>query len=287
MNENTRFVYENQAGRLEFSFDGPFWISDMDGVSSVDIDITESRSVWQVGSSISAQSVQPRVISVDGVIYEPLAANRKKMLDVIAPQTPATLTMIQGEENWYLDVAPQKTPEIAPGNGLQPFQMDLYAAYPYWRTTASYATQIAGLTALFKFPFFTGGAWWISKFGESYYSTITNRGNVPIEFSVIFTARGNVGSPELFDVNTRKKIRISKTMEAGEKIVVTTSSGRRGAVLTGADGLRSNAFRYLSIDSDLDMALEPGENLLRIGADANRENLSVRVEAAEGVRSGV
>ena len=84
----------------------------------------------------------------------------------MAPQIPATLTIEQNGESWYLDVVPTKTPEVTPGNGVQYFQT-LYAAYPYWRTTASYATQVAGLIAMFKFPFYTDDNWCISKFSDS------------------------------------------------------------------------------------------------------------------------
>lgn len=287
MNETTRFIYENSIGTITFAYDSPFWITEIDGISSVDIDISASRSVRQIGSSISEQSVQPKVIPIDGAIYEPLDANRAKLIDVIAPQQPATLTVIQGGESWYLDVVPQKTPNIMPGNGEQYFQMELYAAYPYWRTTASYASQIAGLIAMFKFPFFTGGNWWISKYSDSYFTTITNRGNVPIEFKVVFTARSELVNPELYHVDTQKKILIRKTMIAGERIVVSTIYGERGVVAISANGVVTNGFKLLSVDSDLDMSLLPGDNLLRIDAAQNREGLSVRIEAPEGVKSGV
>lgn len=287
MNETTIFVYENTIGTLTFAYDSPFWITELDGVSSVDIDISESRSTGQVGSSISEQSVQPKKLPIDGCIYDPLDANRAKLIDIIAPQIPATLTVIQGGESWYLDVVPTKTPSIMPGNGLQHFQMELYAAYPYWRTTASYATQIAGLIAMFKFPFFTGGNWWISRYSDSYFNTIVNKGNVPIEFNVVFAARSELVNPELYHVDTQKKILIRKTMIAGERIIVSTIYGQRGVVAISANGVVTNGFKYLSVDSDLDMSLIPGENLLRIDAAQNREGLSVRIEAPEGVKSGV
>lgn len=287
MNETTRFIYENSIGMVTFERDSSFWIAEIDGVSSVDVDISESRSVRQVGSTISEQSVQPRVIPVDGVIYDPLTANRRRLIDVIAPQVPATLTVLQGGESWYLDVVPQKTPNISPGNGLQNFQMELYAAYPYWRTTASYALQVSGLVAMFKFPFFTGGTWWISKYSDSYFSPVENKGNAPIEFQVVFTAQSQLTNPELYHVESRKKILIRKTMVTGEKVIVSTVYGERGVVAVSTSGVATNGFRLLSVDSDLDMALLPGENLLRIDAAQNREGLSVRIEAPEGVRSGV
>lgn len=286
MNQSTIFIYENTIGRLVFQYDGQLWITDVDGMSSVEIDIAESRSTMQVGSSITSQNVRPRSFTMDGAIFEPIAAARERVLNIIAPQIPATLTMQQGGESWYLDVVPEKTPEITPGNGVQFFQTRLRAAYPYWRTTASYATQIAGLVAMFKFPFHTGGSWWISRYSDSYFATIENRGNVPVEFQVTFTARAALDNPELYHVDTGKRILIRKSMIAGEQVSVSTIYGHKGVVCTSAEGAVSNGFKYLSVDSDLSMTLRPGSNLLRIDA-VNREGLGVRIEAPQGVKSGV
>ena len=287
MNEKTIFTYESSIGTLTFSHDSPLWVTDIDGVSSVEIDISESRSNAQIGSSIAAQSVRPRTFTIDGAIFDPIELNREKLIAIVAPQKPATFTVTQNGESWFLDVVPERTPMITPGNGVQHFQMRLHAAYPYWRTTESYAMQVAGLIPKFKFPFFTGGKWWLSQFSENYFSTVTNHGNVPIEFRVTFTARSALASPELYHVDTRNLILINKTMTAGERIVVSTVYGQKGVTCISATGVTTNGFRYLSIGSDLAMALLPGSNLLRVGARVNREGLSVRIEAPEGVRSGV
>jgi hypothetical protein len=75
-------------------------------------------------------------------------------------------------------------------------------------------------------------------------------------------------------------------MIAGERVTVSTIYGHKGVVCTSASGEVSNGFKYLSVDSDLSMTLRPGSNLLRIDA-VNREGLGVRIEAPEGVKSGV
>ena len=287
MNENTVFIYENTIGRLVFKYDSLLWITDVDGISSVEIDVAESRSTMQIGSNITAQNVRPRSFTIDGAIFEPLGTTRERVIDIIAPQIPATLTIEQNGESWYLDVVPEKTPEITAGNGVQFFQTRLHAAYPYWRTTASYANQIAGLLALFKFPFFTGGSWYISRFSESYFNTIENRGNVPVEFQVTFTARSALDNPEIYHMDTGKRIYIRKSMIAGERIAVSTIYGQKGVVCTSASGEVTNGFKYLAVDSDLSMTLIPGFNLLRINADTNREGLGVRIEAPQVVKSGV
>lgn len=287
MDQNTVWIYENSIGKITFAWESPYWITMFDGMSSVEVDITQSRGPRQIGATIASQSVRPRSFTLDGCLFDPVGVNRDRLIDIIAPQVPATLTMVDGAESWYLDVVPEKTPEIEPGLGVQNFQLRLFAAYPYWRTTASYSTQIAGLISMFKFPFYTGGNWWISKYSDSYFRSIENQGNVPLEFKLTFTARAALTNPELYHVDTRQRIAIRKNMVAGERVTVSTVYGERGVIVTAPDGTASNGFRHLTIDSDLSMTLQPGSNLLRIDADINREGLGVRLEAPQGVKSGV
>ncbi|MEE0681380.1 MAG: hypothetical protein ACLVML_00760 [Candidatus Gastranaerophilaceae bacterium] len=287
MNENTVVIYENALGKLEFRHESAFWISDISGASSVDVDIAESRSAMQIGSSIEGQIVQPRSITIDGAIFEPLAANRKRLIDIMSPQVPSILTVIGNGESWYLDVVPERTPDITPGNGVQMFQLRLRAAYPYWRTTASYAAQVTGISPLFRFPFSTGGTWWISRFSDNFFATVTNQGNIATGFRAIFVARSALSNPELHHVDSGKRILIRKSMAAGDMITVSTVHGSKGVVCTSAAGGVTNGFRYLSADSNLSMSLLPGPNLLRVDAGVNREGLSARIEAPMGVRSGV
>lgn len=286
MNESTVVIYENALGKLEFRYESAFWISDIN-TSSVDVDITESRSAMQIGSDIEGQIVQPRSITIDGAVFGPLAANRKRLIDVMAPQVPSTLTVIDSGGSWYLDVVPERTPEVAPGNGVQMFQLRLRAAYPYWRTTASYAAQVTGISPLFRFPFSTGGTWWISRFSDNFFATVTNQGNIATGFRAIFVARSALSNPELYHVDSGKRVLIRTSMAVGDMITVSTVHGSKGVVCTSAAGEVANGFRYLSSDSDLSMSLLPGPNLLRVDAEANREGLTVRVEAPMGVRSGV
>jgi len=286
MDENTVFIYENSIGKLVFKQDSPFWITDIDGVSGVEIDIAESRSSRQIGSSVVGQSVRPRTFTIDGAIFEPLGTNRDRVIDVVAPEVNSTFKIEKDNKSWYLDVVPEKTPEIEPGVGVQHFQTRLYAAYPYWRTTESLVTQIAGLNAMFRFPFFTGGNWWVSKFSDSLFKEIENDGNVKMEFQIVFTARSAIVNPELYHVGTRKRILIRKAMVAGERVIVSTFYGKKGVVHISPSGEVTNGFRYLSKDSDLSMSLLPGSNLLRVNASTNREGLHARIVQDEGVKSG-
>lgn len=287
MNETTVFLYENALGVVRFAYESPFWITDIPEISSVEIDIASIRGREQIGETITNQIVQPKEFTMDGVIFDPIPESREHLLRVMAPLVKSTLTVINGEEMWYLDVVPQSTPAIDSGNGMQNFQVSLYASYPYWQTTDTYARQVAGLTAKFKFPFYTGGSWYISEFSDNYFTTLTNLGNVPSGIKVTFSARSSIQNPELMHMGTSKKIAIEKRMELGEKVIVSTFYGDKSVIVVDSKGNCTNGFKYLSIDSDLSFELLPGDNLLRGDSLSNRQGLNIQIEAPLGVKSGV
>lgn len=286
MDRNTVFTYENSIGSLTFGVDTAFWLSEVTGASSVEVELTETRTDEQSGAVLAGQSAAPRSLTLDGCIFEPLQANRRQLLRVMAPLIPARLTKQDAGGTYWLDVVPQRTPEVSAGQGVQYFQAQLRACWPFWRTAAQHRTTIAGLQALFAFPFNTGGSWMLSQYSRNYFCSILNSGNVSIPFQVVFTAQGRVENPWLYHMGTRRQIRLQMDMQAGQQVRVSTQPGGKGVWLeTG--GLSENAFRHLAVESDLSMALLPGENLLRLGADSFRENLSASLNAPAGVVSGV
>ena len=76
-------------------------------------------------------------------------------------------------------------------------------------------------------------------------------------------------------------------MTVGESAVISTVSGERGCTYYAEDGSESNAFADLDINSDLEMVLKPGSNILRFTADAGRNNVTATIKAPSGVASNV
>ena len=147
--------------------------------------------------------------------------------------------------------------------------------------------MVGGLQALFKTPFYTGGKWYISKYSDTYLTNVRNTGNVKIPIKAVFKAVTDCTEPELYHVGDRTYIRILGTLYAGQVITVNTAYGQRGATLTDKDGTTSDAFHRLDIDSDLELGLDPGDNILRYTARSNREGLRLYVVAEEGVVNGL
>ena len=281
------FEYVTENGAVSFSEDSDFWITDIDGLSSNEITISETQGVNQIGSTRSSQSVRPRDLTVTGVLFGDLKENRRALLSCVSPMVPARFFIHEDGESWYLEGTPKRTPVMEETAEMQQFQFILHCPYPYWRTADDANTLLAGIKALFKFPFFTGGKWYISKYEASAFKRVLNDGDVAIDLTVELKAMAQVQAPEVLLVETGSMLRITKTLQAGESFTISTVYGSKRVIYRHADGVEENGFRYLSSDSDMNMQLQPGVNTFRYDAADNREGLRVSVLAPRGVRAGV
>ena len=281
------FEYITANNAVSFSEDSDFWITGIDGLSSNEINISETQGVNQIGSTRSSQSVRPRDLTVTGVLFGNLKENRRTLLSCVSPMIPAHFFIHEDGESWYLEGTPKRTPVMEETAEIQQFQFILHCPYPYWRTADDANTLLAGIKALFRFPFYTGGKWYISKYEASAIKRVLNDGDVDIDLTVELKAMAQVQAPEVLLVETGSMLRITKTLQAGESFTISTVYGSKRVIYRHADGVEENGFRYLSPDSDMNMQLQPGVNTFRYDAADNREGLRVSVLAPRGVRAGV
>lgn len=287
MNRDFELQYDNGSEQLTFSRRGEFWLTAPPDFSSVQVEISDAQTAGQVGSAITGQSVRPKSVTLTGAIVGNAAANRERLLRVVAPGKTARLTYSCGGKSWYIEGAPSTTPVLSAGEVVQDFQIRFYAPYPFWKSTNENPFDIAGLESRFRFPFFSGGRWYISKFSGSFTNIFLNEGNVPMAFELHIYARNELAGPVLTHLGTGRHIRFNKTLTAGQTVVISTIYGQRGARLIDRDGSGENAFRWLSLDSDIAMEMQPGENLMHFDADYNRQGARVTIQAPRGVMSGV
>ena len=279
------FIYENErGGALILRSDGDSFVTDIPALSTVDVSISEAQGVGQVGATATEASIQPKTITVSGAVRN--APARAALLAAVLPGVPARLTMVDGSARRYLEGIPSKSPEISNRRGVQPFQFAFRCSYPYWRGEER-PNSLSGLTALFRFPVNLAGTWRISSRSSDVFSTVDHPGNMPASFTLRFSARTQVTNPEVYHLESGSFIRLITTMEIGDTIEVSTVYGSKGAWLISEDGVSTNVFRLLDIDSDLSMQLRPGVNTFRVEADAGKDGLDVTLFAPKGVWAGV
>lgn len=267
------FRYENENGdSIIFDYSGGFLINKPNGIDTLTVRMNEAQGIDQVGSTIQSVNVQSRPVNISGVLVgEFQAENKDRLLSVIRPDLEGRLYA----DEFYLTVRPSATPAIEQKPNFAQFQFSLLAPYPYWQKDDSASATLSGVSKRFKFP------WNISRpyrFGEvvsAQFININNQGQVPIPFTVTFTALAAVTNPKIIDAATNKYLLLNKEMVAGEKVVIEITH-ERTFVTSSADGecrgaldLKSSFFR-----------LKVGDNVLKPDADEGKDNLQVDVKYA-------
>lgn len=272
-NLSKTFRYINENGdSLIFEYDHGFLINKPSGIDTLAVSLSEAQGIDQVGSTIQSRNVKSRPVTVSGILVGAFQQeNKDRLISVIRPDLSGKLFA----DDYYLTVSPTATPAIEPKAAFAAFQFSLLAAYPYWQKDDSASATLSGVAKRFKFP------WNISKtycFGEvitAKFINIRNGGQVPVPFTVTFTALAEVVNPQIADAATNNFLLVNKTLVAGERVVVEITH-ERTYVTSSVDGecrgaldLKSNYYR-----------LAVGDNVIKPTAASGRENLQVDIDFA-------
>lgn len=274
-----KVIYTNDYGAsVEFSKNSGIRITDIDGLSANEIDLSETTVTNQVGSSITGASIQSKDLTIEGrYAYKPEI--RKRLLAVILPGVAGKLRYINDKEgvDVYWDAQPSKTPEISLNPVWQTFQFTLKLPYPYPRSSEPQIIRFSGMTSNFKFKqsYSSTVEWTISDKDISHLKVITNKGALSTGFIITFEAlTDDIVAPTVVNVDTRDYMTFTElTLAKGDILTVNTNEGQRGAYLTH-NGEKSNVFSLMDYGSTF-FLLDTGDNTLRSGASSNEDNLAV------------
>lgn len=291
MDRNTIIIYENEVGSIFFDTSGDFWIESMEGLQT-DIDMVTSQSVGQLGATVNGQSVKPKKATVTGAIVDHVASRREQMLAVVLPNVLSKITFLLGNgDGWYLEGWPTQTPKLSDGLGAQHFQFQFFAPYPYFRSTETKTYQLTGLVPLWRTPFHMFGTKKISEYTKDAFCMVANSGSVPQAIVLEILAVGDVPQPEVWCVDTNRRIGITKTLRPGERFRISTYDRDRDAGMAvqfvDAEGAASNGFKYLTPDSDLGMRVGIGGNTFTVRAKENTKSLRCLLITAGGERHSI
>lgn len=267
------FRYVNENGEsITFTYNAGFLINKPVGIDTLQVSLSQATGIDQVGATIQSANVQPRPVTVSGILVgEFLKNNKEKLLSVVRPDLTAKLYA----DDYYLNVRPTSTPTIDPTAKFAKFQFSVLAAYPYWQKDENAKVELSSIEYGFKFPWNISREYYFGNIVEAQFFNIVNRGQIPVPFTATFFARGDCVNPKITNVNTGKFMAINKTLVAGERVVVEITH-ERTYVTSSADGDIRGA---LSLKSTLNK-LEVGDNVLKPEADEGKSQLEVSLDFA-------
>ena len=277
-NLSKTFKYVNENGdSLIFEYQYGFVINKPDGIDTIVVSPSAAQGINQVGSTFQSSNVQSRPVTINGLLVGNFQdTNKTRLLSVIRPDLSARLYA----DDYYLEVRPTATPAIEPKPKFSRFQFSLLAAYPYWQKDASATATLSGVRKAFRFP------WLINltdpyRFGEevtAQFINIRNNGQVPVPFTVTFTASDEVVNPKLIEASTNEYLLLNKTLVAGEKVVIEITH-ERTYVNSSVDGECRGA---LDLGSSF-YRLKVGDNVIKPEATSGKSNLKVNIDYSEEI----
>lgn len=267
------FKYVNENGEsITFTYNAGFLINKPIGIDTLQVSLSQVTGIDQVGATIQSANVQPRPVTVSGILVGGFLKNNKEnLLSVVRPDLTAKLYA----DDYYLNVRPTSTPTIDPTSKFAKFQFSVLAAYPYWQKDDSARAVLSGLQYMFKFPWNISREYQFAKMMETQFINVPNRGQLPVPMTVTFLARGDCLNPKITNVNTGKFMAINKSLVAGERIVVEITHDRT-YVTSSIDGDIRGA---LSLKSTLNR-LDVGDNVLKPEAEEGGNQLEVSIDFA-------
>ena len=275
-----RFVYENAFGEsIEFSKDSPFRLTDIQGLSENSIAVSEASSVDQIGSTLTGTKIQSKNLVLSGDFYF-TPERRQHLINVLVPGKRGVLRYITGDLDVYLEVTPSTTPALSMNPVIQDFQFQLRASYSYWRERVSTVYDFTQIVSYFRFPrsFSSTEPWKISRATKNIILNIRNESTQESGFTLTFEAVTDVTSPEILNIETQQIIKLKNdfVLKAGDKAIITTYEDNKRCILLKS-GIEFPAYKYLSDDTVL-FSLQPGDNIIRYGANDNYEGLRAKIE---------
>ncbi len=268
--------------------DADDYVLDQDGLDLGSAVATHNMTQYidLIGKHLDSTVLAPRDINIVGwIIGESLEVikKRKVVLDkAINPMYGVKLEIGDYALNFRPDTSIQFSKEWDYNNqymvkfqiqGTAPMPLFLLKDYSTFRKNVEKQSD-------FHFPFSISKDKGV-KFGYFPFESIRNMpndGDVESGMVITLTAGATaITNPVITNLTNGEQIKFVMTLYTGEKLIVDTQLGQQTATLVQGS-LRTNAMKYLTIDSDIDMVLALGFNKLSIEADTGEDDMTINVE---------
>lgn len=275
-NLSKTFRYVNaDGGEIVLEYDLGYLINKPNGIDTVACKLNEAQGIDQTGTTVQSVNVQSRPVTVSGILVgEFQAENKDALLSVVRPDLDGRFYA----DDYYLDVRPTATPTIEARPVFAAFQFSLTAPYPYWQKDSSAKATLSGVSYGFKFPWNQSRKYRFGTVVTAQFINVKNGGQVPVPYTLTFSALNEVKNPQILDAASGKFIRLNKSLAAGERVVIEITHDRT-YVTSSVDGECRGA---LELTSSL-YRLGVGDNVLKPTADEGLDNLQVSIDFAEEI----
>lgn len=276
-----KIKYINSSGaEIEFTHKRPYILSSFE--TSLGVNISSSKGAnmdgeFYLGNTLDKTSVTLKITLVGRSHIEYLEL-KDKVNRCFNPKTnEGYLIYEDGIKKLKLLCIAEKIPHIVDETQVSGVgNIHLMACDAYWKDTEEIFEAIALWKPLFEFPDgyieFTDDGMEFESRELSLIKNIVNDGHVETGMTITFSSNGRVENPALYNLMNGQYFRAIKTMNTGEKLIVTSQFGNKKILSEKGE----NLIDCFDQDSSF-LKLEVGENIFRYDADSNINSLDVSI----------
>ncbi|RDV25347.1 phage tail domain-containing protein [Lysinibacillus capsici] len=273
-----KLIFDNHRGQtFEISVSSPFYLDTADGLEALENEFYNVKNYNEDGTNVKGSSVRERNIVINGRIRLDKEVNRQKIIRFFNPKHHFTLRYENGEVTRYIDCRVEKSPVVSK-HIIPEFMISFLCPNPWWYTEEQ-KYEIAMWVAAFEFELEIDADGDGIEMGYREPNNVVNVDNdsdTASPLRIQFKALGSVVRPQIEVVDTGHIIMIDATLQGGDIVTVNTQRGNEYVILE-RNGLKINYFNYLSYDSDIQLSVDVGDNLIRYDAAEFVTNLEVNI----------
>ncbi|MGJ8756271.1 phage tail family protein [Clostridium botulinum] len=276
-----KIIFKNERGQsITLGNSAPYILQKVENTGSPKTTILSSKAPGQDGKSYHGTLLEERTLPITATIVgtdmEDMYAKRQLLCSIFNPKLSGKLTYINNAGEHTIDCIVEDSPAFKEQVVyVQEFLIQLYCPNPFWMDIKESKEEIALWVGDFHFPLIIPPEGIIM--GHRISNLIVNaknKGDEECGMRIEFRALATVVNPSLFNVYTRKYIKVKRTLQAGDKLVINTSFGNKRVEMIKSNGTKINVFNYIDLETEF-LQLKVGDNLLRYDAEKGLDNLEM------------
>ena len=241
----------------------PYRLMMFEGLGEVAAEIHLSKSFAQDGSTHSSTVLSERHPYLQFVLvgkdWEDLSRIRRQATRVFNPKSKGILEFSYGANTYVLKVIPESLPVYSQedtSGKTQVASVSLVAPDPYWQNETMKEIEMVTLTGGFTFPLSLPTQ--MALEGEK-IKLVINNGDV--DTPIILEIVGKATNPKITNLITGEFIKVNRTLQDGDKLIISTEFGNKKVELNGI-----SVFNYIDLESTF-FSLGVGDNLIELTTD--------------------